>query len=114
MKKLPNVCGRLDILVPHNTLIVLTTASFAVNPVISEVEILQSPKPSGVKIGATHLPSTANRLFALSVTTLSLVSKVCKNHMMIVATNIIVNALCKKSFALSHISCNTLFTDGRR
>ena len=53
---------------PSSTLIVLTTASFAVKPVISAVETLQSSNPSGPKITATHRPIIASRLSALSVT----------------------------------------------
>ena len=92
----------------------LTTASFAVNPVISAVETLQSENPSGAKTGAIHLPTNASRLLPLSATTFNLVSNVCKNQIMIVATKITVNALWIKSFALSHINWNTLFAEGKR
>ena len=37
---------------PVRTVRVLTTVSLAVMPVIRAVEALQSPKPSGAKIGA--------------------------------------------------------------
>ena len=37
---------------PKSTVIVLTTLSFAVNPVIRAVDALQSPNPSGANIGA--------------------------------------------------------------
>jgi len=87
---------------------VLTTLSLAVNPVISAVEILQSLNPSGAKTGAINPPISARRLSFESVTTLSLTSNVCKNHITIVARNIIVNAFVIKSFAFSHISCITL------
>ena len=73
-----NADASSDIFVPNNTLIVLTTASFAVNPVIREVEILQSPNPNGTNTGAIHLPSIASRLSALFATTLNLVSNDCK------------------------------------
>lgn len=78
---------------------VLTTASFAVKPDISAVTARQSPKPSGLNIGAINLPIMASRLSALSSTTLSLVSNDCKNQIIIVAINITVNALCRKSRA---------------
>ena len=48
---------------PSSTVNVLTTLSFAVNPVINAVEILQSLKPSGLNNGAIHPPSNARRLF---------------------------------------------------
>jgi hypothetical protein len=54
---------------------VLITASLAVNPVIKEVDTLQSPNPSGAKTGAITRPINASRLSALSDTTFSLVSK---------------------------------------
>ena len=78
--------------VPSKTLSVETTASLAVIPVTSAVDILQSLKPSGLKIGAIKWPSIASKLFALSVTTFNLLSKVCKNQMIIDARKIIVNA----------------------
>ena len=98
--------------VPRRTLIVLTTVSFAVNPVINAVDTLQSSKPRGAKIGAIALPITARRLLPLSVTRFSRISKVCKNQMITVATKIIEKALCTKSFALSHIRRSTLFREG--
>jgi hypothetical protein len=48
---------------PKSTFRVETTLSFARNPVISEVEILQSPKPSGRKTGAMTLAITASMDF---------------------------------------------------
>lgn len=110
----PNILLKLAVEVPVKTLKVLTTASLAVNPVIKAVDTLQSEKPNGAKIGAIILPTNANRLFPLSSTTFNLVSKVCKNQMMIVATKIMVNALWMKSFALSHIKRITLLADGKR
>ena len=92
---------------PTSTDSVLITASFAENPVISAVAALQSVKPNGLNIGETSCPINASILIELSVTTFSLVSKVCKNHMITDAVNIIVNAFVMKSFALSHISITT-------
>lgn len=43
---------------------VLTTASFADNPVISAAAARQSPKPKGAKTGAMNLPAAASRLFS--------------------------------------------------
>ena len=68
----------------------------------------------GLKIGAINCPIRASRLSDEFSHTLSLVSKVCKNHMMIDARKITVNALCRKSLALSHKSIQTLFADGKR
>ena len=48
--------GRVAILVPVSTARVLTTASLAVNPVISAVEIRQSLKPKGMNTGAIKRP----------------------------------------------------------
>lgn len=47
---------------PRRTVSVDTTLSFAIKPVISAVETLQSPNPKGAKIGATTLPIIARRL----------------------------------------------------
>ena len=63
----------------------LTTASLAVNPVISAVEIRQSLKPKGMNTGAIKRPISASILWALESTTLNRVSKVCKNQMTKVA-----------------------------
>ena len=43
-----SACGRVAMLVPVRTASVLTTASLAVKPVISEVETRQSLKPRGM------------------------------------------------------------------
>ena len=97
---------------PNRTEIVDTTLSFAMKPVISAVEILQSPNPSGVNTGAITPATMARMLFCESVTTFSLVSKVCRNHIAIDARKITVNALCRKSFAFSHKSCDTFLMPG--
>ena len=99
---------------PSSTVRVLTTLSLAVNPVINDVDILQSPNPNGTNTGAIKLPISASILFDESVTTLNLISKVCKNHIITVATKITVNALVTKSFALSQISLATFFVPGIR
>ena len=91
-----------------------TTLSFAINPVINAVEILQSPNPKGLKIGAISPAITAKILSLESVTTLRCRLKVCKNHMIIVARKITVNAFSKKSFAFSHSNCITFFNPGIR
>ena len=67
---------------------VLTTASFAMKPVINEVETRQSPNPSGRNTGAIHCPIPAKRLFALSETIFSRVSKLCRNQMITLARKI--------------------------
>ena len=91
-----------------------TTASFAVKPVISAVDMRQSLKPRGAKTGEIIFPIAASILCELSATTFRRVSKLCRNQMMIDAVNITVNALVRKSFALSHISRQTLLGEGRR
>lgn len=95
MNNVPSAADTCAAFVPSKTLSVETTASFAVIPVTSAVEILQSAKPSGLKIGAIKCPSIASKLFALSVTTFNLLSNVCKNQMIIEARKIIVKALSK-------------------
>ena len=114
VNKVPRAADTWAAFVPNKTLRVETTASFAVIPVTRAVEILQSAKPSGLKIGASKCPSMASRLFALSVTTFNRLSNVCKNQMIIDARKIIVNALSKKSLAFSHINSRTLLKDGKR
>ena len=81
-----------------------TTLSFAINPEISAVDILQSPNPSGMNTGAI-IPATVARILACeSVTIFRCRSKLCRNQITIVAPKITVNALCRKSFAFSQRS----------
>ena len=70
---------------PSSTSSVLTTLSLAMKPEISDVAQRQSPKPMGAKIGAMTWPIRASRLLELSDTTLSRVSKLWRNQMMMVA-----------------------------
>ena len=91
---------------------VLTTDSFAMKPEMSAAAQRQSAKPRGAKTGAMRCPIMARRLPALSVTTFSRVSKLCRNQMTIVARKMTVNARSRKSFAFSHRSSATLLTDG--
>ena len=93
---------------------VLTTLSFAINPVMRAVEIFQLPNPSGTKSGASRLPTSARILSFESVTIFRCASKLCKNQIMIVARKMIVNARVRKSFALSQIRRPTLFALGKR
>ena len=109
-----NDAAMVSVEVPNRTLKVLTTASFAVIPVIRAVETLQSSKPIGLNIGAIVFPIRARRLSELLLTTLNRISKVCKNHIITEATKITVKALCKKSLALSHINNTTVLKEGRR
>ena len=99
---------------PVRTAKVLTTASFALNPVSNAVEARQSPKPSGAKMGAIQRPIPANMLSSPAETGFKRTSKLCKNQMMMVATKITVKARVKKSFALSHSSMPTLLGLGSR
>jgi len=59
--------------VPSKTERVDTTLSFAIKPVISAVEILQSPKPKGLNIGAIIPARLARILFCELVTMLNFV-----------------------------------------
>ena len=99
----PNKISRVEI-----------TLSFAITPLINEVQILQSPSPSGAKIGTRQFEIIARILSLESATRLKCKSNFCKNQIQIVATKITVNAFCRKSFAFSHKSCITFFSPGRR
>ncbi len=101
-------------LVLSSTASVLTTASLALKPEMSEVTARQSPKPSGLNTGAIRRPMRAKRLSALSAATLSRVSKVRKNQIITVAVKITVNARSRKSRAFYHSSISTLRGEGRR
>ena len=56
----------------------------------------------------------ASRLWALSATRFSRVSKVWRNQTMMVATKMMVKARVRKSLALSQHSCHTLLAEGKR
>ena len=92
VNNVPSAADTCAAFVPSKTLSVETTASFAVIPVTSAVEILQSAKPSGLKSGAARLPIIASKLSSADSATLSRMSNVCRNHMMIDAKKIMVNA----------------------
>ena len=96
----------------NNMFIVETTLSFAIKPLKSDVQILQSPSPIGVRNGTKKLAIKPNILSAESSTRLSFKSKLCKNHTAIVAIKIIVNAFCRKSFAFSQSNCITFLALG--
>ena len=53
----------ISAVLPNSTESDETTLSFAINPEISEVQILQSAKPSGMKIGAIK-PAIAARILS--------------------------------------------------
>ena len=103
-----------SVLTPRMTPKVLTTASLAVKPETRAVTIRQSPKPRGANRGETRRPRDARMLAVLSVTTLSLRSKLWRNQMMTVAMKMTVNARVRKSSAFSHISRSTLLGEGSR
>ena len=63
-------------------------------------------------IGDIQFVIAASILYLEFVTTLSLISKFCKNHIRIVAINIIDKAFCKKSYAFSHSNCITFLAPG--
>ena len=102
---LENSIGSLSVSPPINTVRVLTTLSFAMNPVINAVVIRQSLMPRGLNNGTRKFPNIASRLSAVSCTRFSLVSKFCRNQTAIVAQKIIVKALVAKSFALTLSIC---------
>lgn len=74
-----------------------TTLSFAINPLIRAVQILQSPSPIGLNIGARTPATIARILSAESFTRFKCRSKLCRNQIIIDASRIIENALCRKS-----------------
>ena len=98
----------------NNTESVETTLSFAINPAMSDVEILQSPKPKGLKIGAINPATMASILSCELETKSNLRLKLCKNQMTIEAIKIIPNALCKKSLAFSHNNWKVVLALGIR
>ena len=77
---------------PKSISITDTTLSFAINPLIRAVTILQSPIPRGLNNGAMIPAIKAMMLSAESLTRSKWKLKLCRNHTMIVATNMIVNA----------------------
>ena len=86
---------------PKRTSSVETTLSFAMNPLISAVQILQSPSPIGCNNGAKIPETNANILSSEDCTIFMWKSKLCKNHITTVASKITENARCRKSFAFS-------------
>ena len=104
----------VSVLSTPSTSIVETTLSLARKPEISAVTILQSPRPSGAKSGASKPAIQASILPSPAGTIRKRKSKVCKNQMHIVAMKITVKARCRKSLVLSHRRCPTLRICGRR
>ena len=99
---------------PVRTPRVEMTDSLAIKPVIRAVETRQSPKPRGASRGEIHAPTAAKRLWELSATKFSRVSKVWRNQTMMVAAKMMVKARVRKSLALSQHSCPTLRGEGKR
>ena len=97
---------------PNNTFNVDTTLSLAIKPEIRAVEIRQSPNPIGAKIGAIQPANHAKILSLESDTGSSDGLNVCRNQITMVARKITVNALCRKSFALSHSRRATFLAPG--
>ena len=77
---------------PNKTYNVDTTLSFAIKPLIKEVQIRQSPNPNGWKTGTKNPDTAAKILFAESSTIFKCRSKLCKNHTTIVAIKMTENA----------------------
>ena len=99
---------------PYRTSITETTLSLAMNPLIREVTILQSPRPSGLKSGAITPAITARMLVCESSTMCRPKSKWLRNQTTIVAMRITENALCRKSLDFSHRSRATFLGLGMR
>ena len=102
------------ILLPNKISMVDTTLSLAINPLISDVTIRQSPNPNGARTGAIKPAAIAIRLSEESATRFRCRSKLCRNQTTIVAIRMTLNALLKKSYAFSHKSCATFLIPGIR
>ena len=102
------LAGKKDVIeTGKRTCNVDTTVSFARNPVINDTVIRQSSNPKGLKIGDI-IVAIFDRIDSSVLSTKSrLNEKLSKNQITIDAINITVKALCKKSFAFSHNSCDT-------
>lgn len=98
---------------PNNTDKVETTLSFAINPAIKDVQIRQSPKPSGAKTGAIKPATAARMLFWESETIAKCKSNVCKNQITRDAIKITVNALEGNLCFIPH-QLEYIFAPGRR
>ena len=109
-----SAAGSSAVPVSRRTAIVETTASLAVKPVTSAVTTRQSPKPSGLNIGATMRAMSASRLSDESSTTLSLVSNVRRNQMTTVAMKMMEKARRRKSLTLSQRSRPVVLRLGKR
>ena len=99
---------------PSSTDRVDTTLSLARNPATSAVTTLQSAKPRGLKMGATHPAMTERMLLAESVATFRRKSNLVRAQITMVAMKITVKARYRKSLDLSHSSRRTFFAPGMR
>lgn len=97
-------------IISENNSIVLTTTSLAINPVRSDIEVSQEPKPSGLNIGAIPLPIDANKLSLISTIPVKL--KLDKNQTTTEIDKIIVPAFFKKPLPLSQVCIARLFHSG--
>ena len=88
--------------------------SFAINPQIKEVMMRQSPSPAGRNTGTRRPASQARIDSSELVTVLRPKSKLLRNQTTIVASNMTVNAFCRKSFAFSQSRNNTFLALGIR
>ncbi len=91
-----------------------TTLSLAINPLIRAVQIRQSPRPRGLNMGTSKPDIEESILCEGFSVNLRFISKLLKNHTTIVAIKMTENALCRKSFALSHKRRITFFALGKR
>ncbi len=92
-----------------------TTFSLAIRPVTVATVDCQSPKPSGAKIKATALPTTASRLELLSSTMPKAPSakpKPCRNHNTMEEARMMVPARLMKLQPRSHVACSTFLALG--
>ena len=99
---------------PNRISMVETTLSLAMKPVMREVTIRQSPRPSGRRIGASRPAIMARMLCWESSTIFRCRSKLCRNQTTTVAMRMMEKARCRKSLAFSHRSCATFFAPGIR
>lgn len=92
---------------------VLSAASLAETPAISADAARQSPKPRGVKKGAADFPRKARMLSSISVVICRCILKFWRNHMMMDAAKMIVNAFRMKPRQLLMTGRITFFREGR-
>ena len=114
-EKSKKVKAQLGVVIPEPRIwSVLTTFSFAKNPVIRAVTIFQLSRPSGRNIGVNTVLIWASKLWSGLETMFKRASKVFKTQTAMLAINIILNAFLTKLLAFEYISFPRLGRLGHR